>query len=90
MEYVYVLQSEQDKKFYVGLTNNLRKRFSEHNAGLVFSTRKRVPLTLVYYEACVHRSDARKREVYLKTAWGKRYIKNRLRNYLFNIISRGK
>jgi len=37
---------------------------------------------LVYYEACLDKNDAIKREKYLKTSWGKRYIKNRLKNYL--------
>ena len=82
MEYVYILRSEKDGKFYTGWTNNLRKRFSMHNAGNVFATKSRLPFMLIYYEACINREDAKVRERYLKTAWGKRYIKNRLRTYL--------
>jgi len=82
MEYVYVLQSKKDRHFYTGWTNDLRKRFLEHNSGKVFSTKNRRPFKLVYYEACINREDAKIREKYLKTAWGKRYIKNRLWNYL--------
>jgi putative endonuclease len=82
MEYVYVLQSVKDRKFYTGWTNNLRKRFSEHNNGDVFSTKHRTPFKLIYYEASISREDAKIREKYLKTAWGKRYLKNRLRQYL--------
>lgn len=82
MFYVYVLQSEKDQNFYVGYTSDLRKRFSEHQLGQVRSTCHRLPIKLVYYEACINQKDAMKREVYLKTAWGKRYIKNRLREYL--------
>jgi len=82
MEYVYILKSQKDGKMYTGWTNDLRKRFSTHNQGLSKSTKYRVPLDLIYYEACIDRQDARKREVYLKTAWGKRYIKNRLKIYL--------
>lgn len=44
MEYIYVLQSSKDKYFYIGWTNDLRKRFLEHNDGNVFSTAKRRPL----------------------------------------------
>lgn len=80
--YVYVLQSEKDKNFYVGYTENLEKRLKEHNNGEVASTGNRRPLKLIYYEFCLNRFDATNREKYLKTAWGKRYIKNRLRNYL--------
>ncbi len=82
MFYVYILQSEKDMRFYVGSTNNLRRRLQEHNAGKVFSTKKRTPLKLIYYEACIDEADARKREKYLKTSWGKRYIKSRLKSYL--------
>jgi putative endonuclease len=82
MYYTYILQSLKDKEFYVGYTNNLKKRFKEHNDGKIISTKLRKPLKLVYYEVCLNQQDATKREKYLKTAWGKRYIKSRLKNYL--------
>lgn len=82
MEYTYVLQSKKDKNLYVGWTNDLRKRFLTHQNGEVHSTKYRLPMKLIYYETCVSREDAKKREKYLKTAWGKRYLKNRLRKYL--------
>jgi len=82
MEYVYVLKSEKDGNWYTGWTNDLRRRLSEHNQGKSRSTKARVPFKLIYYEACVDRADAKRRERYLKTAWGKRYIKSRLSNYL--------
>jgi putative endonuclease len=53
-----------------------------HNNGLVNSTKKRILLELVYWEGCRNESDAAQREKYLKTAWGKRYIKSRIRRYL--------
>lgn len=80
--YTYLLQSETDKMFYTGYTKDLRKRLEEHNKGLVQSTKNRRPLKLVYYEGCLTQKDATQREKYLKTAWGKRYLKNRLKNYL--------
>lgn len=80
--YVYVLQSKKDKLFYTGYTNDLRKRFKEHNNGKVKSTIKRYPFDLIYWEGCLNQQDATEREKYLKTAWGKRYIKNRIKNYL--------
>lgn len=52
----------------------------------VSSTRMRQPLELVYWEGCLNRGDAAKREKYLKTAWGKRYLKTRLRSYLTGSI----
>ncbi|MFA5805658.1 MAG: GIY-YIG nuclease family protein [Melioribacteraceae bacterium] len=80
--YVYVLKSKKDGKFYTGYTNNLKRRISEHNVGKVDSTRNRMPLELIYWEGCLNQSYAIQREKYLKTAWGKRYIKNRIKYYL--------
>ena len=80
--YVYVLRSLKDHQFYVGLTRDLPLRVQQHNKGLVTSTKNRVPFKLVYWEGCLSESDAAQREKYLKSAWGKRYIKSRLRRYL--------
>ena len=80
--YVYVLQSDRDKKLYTGFSKDLKKRLKEHESGKVTSTKNRLPLKLVYWEGCLNQSDATSREKYLKSAWGKRYLKNRLKNYL--------
>ena len=80
--YVYVLRSRKDDQFYVGLTRDLPVRVQQHNDGLVTSTKKRAPFELVYWEGCLKESDAAQREKYLKSAWGKRYIKSRLLRYL--------
>lgn len=80
--YVYVLRSSKDGQFYVGLTRDVRARLQSHNNGEVSSTKRGVPLELIYWEGCLNESDAAQREKYLKTAWGKRYIKGRLRRYL--------
>jgi putative endonuclease len=82
MYYIYVLLSKKDNKYYTGFTGDLRKRFSEHNAGKVPATKNRVPLELIYYEACLNEQDATSREKYLKTGMGKRYLKNRLKRFL--------
>lgn len=81
MYHVYVLQSLKDGNLYVGFTTDLENRLKQHNAGRVYSTKSRIPLELIYYEACINQKDALHREKYLKTAYGKRYLKSRLRNY---------
>ena len=81
MYYVYVLQSDTDKKLYVGYTKNLKLRFELHQKGRVDSTRNRRPLKLIYYEACLNSADAVKREKYLKTYHGKMFLKKRLKSY---------
>ena len=80
--YVYVLKSENDGNNYVGYTNDLRARMNLHNAGKVLSTKNRLPIKLIYFEGCLNQQDATKREKYLKSSWGKRYIKSRNENYL--------
>ena len=80
--YVYVLQSKKDGNFYTGFTSNLLNRIQLHNSGKVSSTKKRFPLELIYWEGCLNKKDALQREKYLKSSWGKRYLKNRLKNYL--------
>jgi len=85
MHYVYVLLSLEDKRFYTGYTKDLKNRFNEHSQGKVSATKERRPLRLVYYEACPNQRDALHREKYLKTTWGKRYLRNRLRTYLNSV-----
>ena len=81
MFYTYVLQSKKDGQWYTGVTNDLQKRFKEHNEGKVPATKGRGPFDLIYYEACRNKQDAFAREKYLKTGIGKRYIKNRLKRF---------
>ncbi len=82
MFYTYVLLSEKDKKFYVGVTKDLRERLEKHKIGKVKSTANRRPLKLIYYEACLDERDAIKREKYFKTGFGRRFLRNRLESFL--------
>ncbi len=68
--------------FYTGFSKNLKLRFEQHNKGLVESTKHRRPSKLIYYEACLDRNDATKREKYLKSFHGKAYLRRRLKSYL--------
>lgn len=83
--YVYILYSEKDGNFYTGRTTTLQKRLSEHRIGINTSTKNRRPLSLIYYEACGHLMDAVRREKYLKTGMGKRYLRNRLKEALSRV-----
>ena len=81
--YIYLLQSKKDKRQYTGFTVDLRKRLSEHNEGKYESwTKGRGPFELIYFEGCKSKTDAKNREIYLKTGMGKRYLKNRLKRFL--------
>jgi putative endonuclease len=82
MYYVYILRSIKDGKWYTGCTEDLRKRFSEHNDAKVSSTKGRGPFELIYCEGSLNAGDSFAREKYLKSGMGKRYLKNRLKRFL--------
>jgi putative endonuclease len=77
MFYTYVLKCG-DGKFYVGSAIDLRKRIAQHKAEKVPATAHRLPITLVYYEACRSEQKCRLREKQLKTGFGRAYLKRRL------------
>ncbi len=84
--YVYVLWCVDTKRkrheFYTGSTDNLRARFKQHASGLVKTTKSFTYVELIYYEACKNSTDARKRELQLKTGFGRGFLKRRLAEYL--------
>jgi putative endonuclease len=82
MYFTYIIQSKKDDKWYTGATSDLRKRLSQHQRGLVPSTKGRGSFLLIYYEACLSQKDAFRRELYLKTGMGKRCLKSRLKRFL--------
>jgi putative endonuclease len=81
---VYVLKSKKDDNLYIGFTPDIKKRLFKHNSGKVFSTKKRLPIKLIYTEICLNKKDAIQREKYLKTGVGKKFIKQRLKHYFNN------
>ena len=80
--YVYILQSFKNNKWYTGYTNDLRKRFNQHQQNKSVYTKGRGPFKLIYYEASLREEDTIARERYLKSGMGKRYLKNRLKRSL--------
>jgi putative endonuclease len=82
MFYTYILQSLKDKSFYIGYTSDLEKRLEHHNKGHSLATKHKRPYKLIYYEAFVDKNDAKDREVYLKSGWGRKCIDKLLSNYL--------
>ena len=75
------MQSPKIEKLYAGLTSDLKKRLVEHNEGKSTFTKFGRPWELVYYEAYKNKKDAASREKYLKSGWGRNYIKQTLKNY---------
>ena len=81
MFYVYILLSELDTGLYIGFSNDLRRRFSEHQGGESRSTRSRRPWSLIYYEAYLEKRDAEQREVFLKSGGGRRFLDKQLKTH---------
>lgn len=82
-QYVYILRSIKDGRWYSGCTADLRKRLKEHNSGKFESwTRGRGPFELIYYEAYRNIKDAFAREKQIKSGPGKEYIHRKLKRFL--------
>ncbi len=88
MYYTYVLLCQDinrsRNKFYIGSTEDLNNRVKEHRVGEIKTTKSFEIIDLIYYEASLNKTDARKRELQLKTGFGRGYLNRRLENYLKN------
>ncbi|HUV72520.1 MAG TPA: GIY-YIG nuclease family protein [Clostridia bacterium] len=82
MFYVYILKSKKDNNLYTGFSQNLRERLKWHAEGRSQATKWRLPIELVYYEAYKDKTDARKREMFLKSGRGREIIKKQIENSL--------
>lgn len=80
--YVYTLLSLKDKRLYTGFTTNLRNRLSQHARGEVRSTINRRPLKLIHYDYFINEEDAKSREVFLKSGFGRSELKKALKRTL--------
>ena len=80
--YVYLLFSFKDKGFYIGFTADLKKRLQKHAKGEVHETKARRPLKLIHYEYFISKKDAMAREEFLKSGYGRRQLKEMLKQTL--------
>jgi putative endonuclease len=81
MHYTYVLQSTSDDGLYIGYSSHLRRRLAEHQAGAAPASRYRGPWRLIYYEAYIEASDARSREIFLKSGAGRRHLQRQCHSH---------
>jgi putative endonuclease len=73
---VYILE-DKNNKLYKGLTNNLKRRLLEHKSGHTITTSRMKDIEIIYREDYDNFEEARKRELYFKTAAGRRFIKKK-------------
>ena len=78
MVYVYILNSTIKKFTYIGSTNNIKRRLTEHNDGLVQSTKSFIPLKLSAYVAVETERKARELEKYFKTGSSNTVLNKRI------------
>ncbi|OGP62606.1 MAG: hypothetical protein A2170_09180 [Deltaproteobacteria bacterium RBG_13_53_10] len=76
--YVYILKSTKDKDLYIGSTNDIRRRLSEHNSGIVESTKHRMPFELEAFVAVKVKTKAVELEQYFKTGSGRAVLQKRI------------
>jgi len=77
MHYVYILQSQKDKSYYIGSTSNLKNRLLAHNQHTVKSTKAKTPHIIKWYCAFLNKEDSFQFEKYLKTGSGIAFYKKR-------------
>ncbi len=75
IHYIYILKSLDYEKTYVGITNDLKRRLSEHNSGNSIYTGKFKPWKIVYAEEYSTIQEARRKEKYFKTSAGRKKLK---------------
>lgn len=80
MYYVYILRSSKSNILYYGYTEDLKKRFNEHNSSKSKFTKGHVPWKLVFYCAFLEKHKAKDFELYLKSGSGKAFVYKRLVN----------
>ncbi len=82
MYYVYMLFSKQHDRFYIGQTKDLKRRLKQHNDGEVKSTRPYRPWLMVHTEAFPTRTEAMKREHFLKKQRNKGFYRRLANDFL--------
>jgi len=70
MFYTYILQSKKNNAYYIGSSKDVNARLSLHNGLKVKSTKRYAPWEVVYYEQFETLSEARRRELQIKS-WKK-------------------
>jgi len=73
--FVYAIKSLTKNYIYVGLTNNLTRRFNQHNQGREKTTRLYRPFKVILIEDFDTRIKARNKEKHYKSGCGKEYLK---------------
>jgi putative endonuclease len=85
MYYTYVLLSTKENKLYLGFTQDLKIRMELHRRGFMMKEKNNGSLKLIYLEASLDKKDAVRRDKYLNSFFGRRYLKNRLKKFFASL-----
>jgi putative endonuclease len=81
MFYIYVLWSKKLKKRYVGSTEDVNRRLSQHNRGKNRFTKGGLPWIVIHTEKFPTLSLARERELFLKSGIGRAWLDSQFPKY---------
>ena len=81
MYFVYILRSETDGSFYIGYTQNLVTRLESHNQGKTTYSRRKRPWKVVYFETFDNKTEALKREKFLKRQKNRAFYNKLIENW---------
>jgi len=84
MFHIYILQLNNNQ-IYTGFTEDLKRRIAEHKNGKSKFTSQRLPVKLIHYETYLNKKDAMRREKYLKTTEGKRFLRQQLKELFLQL-----
>ena len=87
MYYTYVLLSTKENKLYLGFTQDLKMRMELHRRGFMIKEKNNGSLRLIYLEACLNKKDAFRRDKYLNSFLGRRFLKTRLKQYFTSSLN---
>lgn len=79
---VYILYSPKLDRYYIGYTNNLDRRITEHNRKKGKFTDNGIPWEIKYTEKYLEKKDATEREKYIKSRKSKKYIEDLIKGEL--------
>lgn len=80
---VYILQSKKNNRYYIGSTNDIIRRFEQHNEGFVISTKNIRPLEIKVVIKCKTLDEARIFEHKLKAYKSRIIIEKVIQSKIF-------
>ena len=79
--WVYILESQKDGSYYIGYTSDVNKRLNDHNSGKSRYTSRKTPWKLVYHEEFEAKSEAIRRERFLKNQKNRDFYMSLIKNW---------